>query len=165
MKPIEVKALGDYYCTPNLRKWCHAVKKDKGCGRYGKKYTPLLANIINPKTTIVPVPSNNGRMERIAIKIAKRIGCSVNFCLEKSSNISRYQSKKIGLDIEPPIKLVGKIPDGDITLLDNVIATGKTMRKCMSLVGKPCYIAAIAIDCETLGKEGNGLYDKQLGSF
>ena len=150
MKPIQVNTLGDYYKTPNLKDVCTAIKNGEKIKNY-EYLIRALCELIPPYSTIVPVPSNSNGIEWLAIDLAREIGTSVSFCLYKERNYSLYELKKKRNVTEFDVKIGvhNTTPIGAITLFDNVLATGTTINKCMSLLGRPCFVVCIAADLKT----------------
>ena len=155
VEPIEIRCLGDYYETPKLRDICHSVKDGNDWPIW--PILPELTNLIPKGCVIVPIPDNQGINEWICCEIARLLGASVSYCLQKSELYSLYNTKKERPVTEDDVNIekIGNYgPYGAVVLFDNVVATGTTIKKCMKLIGKPCYVACIAVDWKTFNDYG-----------
>ena len=75
-------------------------------------------------------------------------------CLQTSKTVSLYENKKRGEKVSEKdcqFYLAAPVPQGDIVLVDNVIATGTTVSAAQRTLGRRCAVAVVAVD----SKENN----------
>lgn len=156
-RPKFLYTLGDYYATKSLRELCHRIKTDRSLRDEDFDFytkTALLGKHIvafsNGPATLVPIPSGNPNIDVMADWLSEITGYPVCRCIGKEPDAPRlYDLKKEGKAVtEKDAKLIltSAAPSGRIILVDNVIATGTTCSAAISLIGKPCNAACLAVD-------------------
>ncbi len=149
-RPVTIYTLGDYYGIPELRTICHLVKD--GQVEIQLKAAVELAMMLPKESVLVPVPSRNGGTVELARLLGELTHLPVIQCLKQDSTESLYNLKKAGKKVteaDCAITLTGKAPEGNIVLVDNVIATGTTMSAAIEAIGRDCDAACLALDMNT----------------
>ena len=147
---LEILSVGEYSI---YRELCNRVKTGERCSILEAAY--LIADRIPFLLTsvLIPMPSHLGYATdtlEICSEVSKLTGLSVLDALQGVERESLYYIKRNGKEVPDPsffgFHLVRDIP-ADLTpvIVDNVIATGQTMKAALSAVRTaiPC---AIAID-------------------
>lgn len=129
-----------------FRDLCHGVK----CGdpRAIEDAALYFSNTgeIKSDSILVPVPQHVGRatyMLAVAEQISRLTGCTVKDVLRCKPRPSRYETKKKGLDLPTGIFCIEKVP-GPCVVIDNMIATGRTMNDCLKVLGRDAQPIALA---------------------
>ena len=131
-----------YYGGFCVREICHAVKSenpavrqeavDEIAGWY------IRTGEIGEGDVLVPVPQHGGRAVytlSICRAVAGQCGCTIADMLRAVPHESLYGQKLHGRkSLYTGLYAVGRIAGKRIFLIDNVLATGKTMHDCMMLV-------------------------------
>lgn len=144
----EILSLGDY--AP-LRSICHRVKTGDASA-LSDAAARMASGIIFPaRTLLIPVPSHLGyATDTLALceELSRRTGFPVLDILLGKSRESLYLLKRCGAPMPGTgmldMHLAADIPSGfQPVLVDNVIATGLTMRAALSAVPSaiPCAVA------------------------
>jgi len=98
---------------------------------------------------VIPAPQHEG-YARYTAEIAKRLsyltGVRVADILRCVPHESLYEMKQKGIDYHPRIYLQGKVPEGKLYFLDNVIATGRTFRAARNVLGHAMEPLVYAVD-------------------
>lgn len=132
-----------YYNTPGARELAYAAKR--GDENAIASMADAMAKLVKPTDILVPVPSRSGvATETLALAnaIAEKTGAKVENALRGASRMSRYEAKKSGLEMTK--KDIGLEPaslTGNYVLVDNVVATGMTMRAAVEATGARRVIA------------------------
>lgn len=127
-----------HYRNPDLKKLAKAVKN--GDTAAVGKAAGMMAPLVKKGTVLVPIPSHEGRAQQtlqLARQIAALTGASVCDLLEGDSRQSSYELKKQGVVLDSSkmgFRLRGRIPEGNILVVDNVIASGNTAKAAMDLL-------------------------------
>lgn len=131
----------NYYKDFCIRDICHSVKKNdiEAIKLIADWY--IKTNILDEKSVIIPIPNHNGKAEytlRICKIISEKTGCKINDILRCVPHISLYEQKKS--HSKKLFSGIYKIEEEDkfqkVFLIDNVIASGKTMNDCLALIPK-----------------------------
>lgn len=125
----------DYYNTPGARETAHALKKgDINAIELASEH---MARRVSEGDTLVPVPNHNGQaVTTLALSqaIAEKSGATVVDVLKGKNRVSSYATKARGIPVSQEdltLWLVGDAPAGRVFLVDNIIATGATMRAAL----------------------------------
>jgi|GEM_PF-1960012 len=116
----------------------HGVKN--GDPKAIKQMAEEMASRIPKDATIIPMAGRNGiagNMLLVANEISKINGNKVADIITGEKRESLYDLKKQGRDISQMnlgLKLKGKVPKGEIYVIDNVVATGKTATEIKKLL-------------------------------
>ena len=97
----------------------------------------------------MPIPSRSGYSEDGAKFISDMLGARYCPCIGRNPGQSLYMMKKSGREVseeDTGFYLKSAVPNGNILLFDNVIATGTSLSSAMRLLGRPCDIACLAVD-------------------
>ena len=139
-----------YYKTPGVRNICHAVKHNNfHAVRVIAEYLTEQANI-KRHDIIVPVPQHTGRAiynRAIADIIATRTGADICDVLRCKPRETLYKQKlRQSEQLHTDFYLVDEIPTGKIYIIDNVIATGKTIFDISELLNTSFIPLVFAVD-------------------
>lgn len=136
----------DYYSDYGVREICHGVKeRNQDCILEMAAY---LSKQVTSDSILVPVPQHTGRAEytkEIADLISGWTGACVADVLGCKPHESGYRLKKRGEKYSPRFFLRGEKPVGRVVLIDNVIATGATIREAERVIGN-CDVQVYACD-------------------
>ncbi len=126
---------------PNYRETkdiCHGIKmNDEQAIKIMADFF-LNQNIFNDECFLIPVPNHNGYAEytrKIAELMAQQTNAKVLDILKCKPHESLYEQKLKKRKLNLEIFKIGNIPKGKIFLIDNVIATGKTIYECNKALG------------------------------
>lgn len=148
LEPTHIYTLGDYYASPNLREDCHNVKE--GNAVTANDMAHALAEKLPKDCLLVPIPSYSGYNETFTRMLAYYADAPIAYVLgRKHINMGLYNLKKQGYIVtEEDVCLFpnGPLPEGNIVLVDNVVATGTTLSAAIRAIGKPCAVACMAVD-------------------
>ena len=95
---------------------------------------------IKSNAILIPIPSRSGHAEgtkTLCNLLAKYTGCTVRDILKGKKRESTYEAKKQGKVLNSEqfgFNLIGGIPNGDVYLIDNIIATGNTFKYILRLI-------------------------------
>lgn len=136
----------DYYSDYGVREICRGVKeRNQDCILEMAAY---LSKQVTSESILVPIPQHTGRAEytkEISDLISKWTGAKVADVLRCKSHEPGYILKKRGAKYSPRFYLKGEKPVGKIVLIDNVIATGATIREAERVIGN-CDVQVYACD-------------------
>ena len=116
-----------------------------------------MASKIPKNATIIPMSGRKGVSENmllVANEISKINGNKVADIIIGEKRESLYDLKKQGKDISQidlGLKLKGKVPEGEIYVIDNVVGTGKTVSEIRKLLPKS-KILVHSVDKKALKK-------------
>lgn len=127
------------YYKISVRELCHEVKeRNPEAIKEMAKY--FIENVDYSNSILIPVPQHEGYAiytKEIAVLIAKETGVEILDIIKSKPRKTLYEMKKnkeniiLGFYTTSKYDLRGK----NILLLDNVLATGKTIRECEKAVG------------------------------
>jgi hypothetical protein len=128
--PDGVSAVYDYYGDPLAREIAHDAKD--GDEKAIKEMAIAMAKLIPEGSTLVPVPSRNGKAEmtlKLAMHIADITGSDIANVLTGNKRESLYDIKKSGGKLNSDQLGISASRSGikNPVLIDNVFATGATM--------------------------------------
>jgi len=108
-----------------------------------KKAARLFDIMLPDNTTVVPMPSHNGRADAM-LKVAIATGRRVADCLSCDPHESNYSQKQDGYTPhEIRMRVEGAKPTGDVFVIDNVIASGVTAAAALAALPN-AHICALA---------------------
>lgn len=163
IRPTTIYYLGEYYADNGLRELCHRMKSQPEDKESVETAAELLSQLIPNSAVLIPIPSlTSAHATSLAIEIALRKWKTVSQrrkhlcldCLQTSKTVSLYENKKRGEKVSEKdcqFYLAAPVPQGDIVLVDNVIATGTTVSAAQRTLGRRCAVAVVAVD----SKENN----------
>lgn len=139
-----------YYYSPGVRNICHAVKHNNSHAvRLIAEYLTEQADI-KPHDIIVPVPQHTGRAtynKAISDIIAHKTGAKTADILRcKPRETLYFQKLRQSEPLHTDFYLTDEIPTGKIYIIDNVIATGKTIFDISELLNTSFIPLVLAID-------------------
>lgn len=122
-----------------LRQLAHDVKKDNNAVLKAAK---LMSLYITPKSILVPIPSHTGDATYtydMAVAIAKEKGAKVVDALQCFPRESCHDAKLQHRDISNKVWFyrIADVPDHDIVLIDNCVATGHTADAARKALKRP----------------------------
>lgn len=143
------------YRQGNISTVCHNMK-EKGVETSYQELRQLAVKIKQhygetKGLVIVPIPSRSGYSEEGAKFISDMLGARYCPCIGRNPGQSLYMMKKSGREVseeDTGFYLKSAVPNGNILLFDNVVATGTSLSSAMRLLGRPCDIACLAVDYE-----------------
>lgn len=139
-----------YYYSPGVRNICHAVKYNSTAAI--KTIADYLTEQADIKThdIIIPVPQHTGTAiynKAIADIIATRTGADICDVLRCKPRETLYKQKlRQSEQLHTDFYLIDEIPTGKIYIIDNVIATGKTMFDICELLNTSFIPLVFAVD-------------------
>ena len=141
------------YRQGNMSAVCHNMK-ERGASATYPELRQLAIKIQKhygntSGLVIVPIPSRSGYSEDGAKFISDMLGARYCPCIGRNPGQSLYMMKKSGREVseeDTGFYLKSAVPNGNILLFDNVIATGTSLSSAMRLLGRPCDIACLAVD-------------------
>lgn len=139
-----------YYNTPGVRDICHAVKQNSTAAI--KTIAEYLTEQDDIKThdILIPVPQHTGRAiynKAIADIIATRTGADICDVLRCKPRETLYKQKlRQSEQLHTDFYLADEIPTGKIYIIDNVIATGKTIFDICELLNTSFIPLVFAVD-------------------
>ena len=144
------------YRQGNMSTVCHNMK-EKGVETSYQELRQLAVKIKQhygdtKGLVVVPIPSRSGYSEEGAKFISDMLGARFCPCIGRNPGQSLYSMKKSGIEVsekDTGFYLKSAVPNGNILLFDNVIATGTSLSSALRLLGRPCDIACLAVDYET----------------
>ena len=130
----------EYYKGFCIRDVCHAVKtkKREEAVRYIADWY-VNTGEIDGRCTLIPVPQHTGKAEytlEICQLIQKSTGCYISDVLRSIPHKSLYEQKrKQSKQLYTGLYNIGNIVTNQrVFLIDNVVATGLTMKDCVELI-------------------------------
>ena len=158
---LRVVVCADYYGTSGARRACHAVKGEFGAAAMDaamRSMSEALAEALplGRHSLLIPAPQHGGRatyMLEVARRVADLTGARILDVVRCAPHAPLYAQKRATirsprpseLDFEP--FLAGGVPrHGDPWVLDNVLATGETLRRVSALLPSRARYAAFACD-------------------
>lgn len=129
----------NYYGDTGVREICHAVKTDKRKKAVHEIAKYLISlEIVDQKSILIPVPQHYGYADytkEICNEISAVSGAKVCDILKCIPHESIFIQKKMGYKPSINYFIDGKIPDGKLYFVDNVIATGISYNEANKLFG------------------------------
>jgi len=96
-----------------------------------KKAAHLFDVMLPDNAVVVPMPAHTGRADAMLV-VAKMTGRKVADCLRCAPHESNYSQKRDGFTPTwIPMFADGETPEGDLWIIDNVIASGVTANAAM----------------------------------
>lgn len=148
VNPNGVRAVASYYNTKGARELAHRVKQ--GDMNAVRQMARDMASLVPEDAILVPIPSRTGRAtttKALADEISALTGRPVVDVLQGKARPSLYEMKKSGQGIPDDalsMRVVGDFPSGRVVLVDNVSATGATVRAArQSLPGADAIVHSI----------------------
>ena len=132
-----IKSVSNYYQDIGSRKLSHRSKN--GDFEAIKEMAYKMAPLISKDSHLIPIPNRMGIANmtlQLAIEINKITGNPISNIMKGKNRSSVYDIKKLGKILEPNTLgfYLNDTPPKKSTLIDNVYATGYTMRQALSLV-------------------------------
>lgn len=105
-----------------------------------KQMAREMAHKVQPGCNLIPVPNRSGHagsMLLLCQELSKLANCTVHDIVRGRERKSMYDAKKAGELLNEDdfgYYIDGKIPNGNIYFVDNVLATGTTMKYLRKLI-------------------------------
>lgn len=154
-----------YYQNIELNTLAKKIKDGDGIAirRAAEKMSPL----VKKDDILVPVPSHNGRAEytlTLSRQIAALTGAVVKDVLAGEKRESSYLLKKKGIMLQVGdlgFRLIGDKPEGHVLVVDNVIASGNTVKAAVDVISD-ATVLALAEDPFAVGRRKDISIEKNL---